>query len=162
MAIHKEKKEEILKKLKEAFAHSESLAFVNFHGLSVDDTNVIRAVLRNAGVSYMVAKKTLIRKALEETSFTGDIPNLEGELGVAWSEDPTAPSREIYTFVKKHNGTLALLGGVFEGAYKDAVGITEIATIPSLEVLRGMFLNVINSPIQGLAISLSKIAEKKA
>jgi len=37
----------------------------------------------------------------------------------------------------------------------------EIATIPSLQVLRGMFVNVINSPIQGLAIALNAIAQKK-
>jgi len=29
------------------------------------------------------------------------------------------------------------------------------------KLLRGMFVNVINSPIQGMAIALSKIAEKK-
>src|SRR3990167_7338986 len=34
-------------------------------------------------------------------------------------------------------------------------------TIPSLQTLRGMFVNVINSPIQGLAIALDAIAKKK-
>ena len=38
----------------------------------------------------------------------------------------------------------------------------EIASIPSLHVLRGMFVNAINSPIQGLVVALNGIADKKA
>lgn len=162
MAINKEKKSEILDKLRTAFADAQGVSFVNFHGLSVDETNTVRSALREAGVSYLVAKKTLIKKALEGSSFEGDIPMLDGELAVAWGNDPTASAREIYTFVKKYNGSLALVGGVFEGSYRDAEGITEIATIPGLDVLRGMFVNVINSPIQGLVVALGQISEKKA
>jgi hypothetical protein len=40
--------------------------------------------------------------------------------------------------------------------------MTAIATIPPVPVLRGMFVNVINSPIQGLVIALDQIREKKA
>jgi ribosomal protein L10 len=43
----------------------------------------------------------------------------------------------------------------------NAAEMTEIATIPSKHTLYAQFVNVINSPIQGLAVSLSKIAEKK-
>ena len=39
--------------------------------------------------------------------------------------------------------------------------MTEIASIPTLQVLRGVFVNVINSPIQGLVLGLNAIAEKK-
>ena len=38
----------------------------------------------------------------------------------------------------------------------------EIASIPPLQVLRGMFVNVINSPIQGFVIALDAIASKKS
>ncbi len=40
--------------------------------------------------------------------------------------------------------------------------MTAIATIPPVPVLRGMFVNVINSPIQGLVIALDKVREQKA
>jgi len=51
---------------------------------------------------------------------------------------------------------------VFQGVYKDAEEMTEIASIPSLQVLRGMFVNVINSPIQGMVIALNAVAEKRS
>jgi ribosomal protein L10 len=92
------------------------------------------------------------------------LPELPGEIAVAWTaaDDVTAPTRGVYAFGKKLKGVLTLLGGVFENAFIDAAGATTIATIPPLPVLRGMFVNVINSPIQGLVVALDKIAQKKA
>jgi ribosomal protein L10 len=37
----------------------------------------------------------------------------------------------------------------------------EIAQIPDRQTLLGMFVNVINSPIQGLAVALNAVAEKR-
>ena len=43
----------------------------------------------------------------------------------------------------------------------DKEQMTEIAQIPDMQTLRAQFVNVINSPIQGLAIALNALAEKK-
>lgn len=163
MAITKDKKREILAKLSDAFTKASSVAFVGFSKLTVADASQLRRTLRSDGVRYVVAKKTLIKKALTERGVAGEMPDLPGEVAVAWTdEDVTAPARGVYGFGKKIKGTLALLGGVFEGAFADAEKINAIATIPPVPVLRGMFVNVINSPIQGLVIALDKIREKKA
>jgi ribosomal protein L10 len=45
---------------------------------------------------------------------------------------------------------------------RNAAAMQEIATIPSMDVLRGRFANVINSPRSRFAIVLSKVSEKKA
>jgi len=151
-----------LRELSDVAKDSTAAVFVNFHGLSVGDTNTLRAELREKGVQYRVAKKTLIRKAFNESSIAGELPALDGELAVAWSmDDATAPAREVYTFQKKHEGKVSILGGVFESAYLDQTHMMDIATIPPMEVLRGMFVNVINSPIQGLVIALNAIAEQR-
>lgn len=160
MALTKDKKSEILEKLK-GIASQDSLVFVNFHGLSVEETTVMRQALREAGVSYFVTKKTLIGKAFENSKIDGAMPSLDGEVAVAWTEgnDVTGPAREIYTFQKKHDGNISILGGVFEGSYQDKTKMEEIATIPSIDVLRGMFVNVINSPIQGFAMVVKAKAD---
>ena len=90
------------------------------------------------------------------------MPALPGEVAVAWTaEDVTAPARGVYEFGRKLKGALTLLGGVFEGAYADAVKIVTIATIPPVPVLRGMFANIINSPRQRFAIALNEVAKTK-
>ena len=163
MAISKDKKREIIAKLSDAFKEASSIVFVGFTKLTVADSSRMRKELSQAGVRYFVAKKTLIRKALAEHGYAGEVPALPGEVAVAWTtEDVTAPSRGIYEHGKKLKGALALLGGVFEGSFADKEKITAIATIPPLPVLRGMFVNVVNSPMQGLVIALDKIHEQKA
>ena len=164
MAISKDKKIEIVAKLESAFKEASSVAFVGFTKLTMKDDSKMRTDLAKAGVKYFVAKKTLIRKALETQGYAGTLPELPGEVAVAWTaaEDVTAPTRGVYEFGKKLKGVLTLLGGVFEKSFIDAQAATAIATIPPMPVLRGMFVNVINSPIQGLVVALDKIAEKKA
>lgn len=162
MAITKAKKQDIIAKTADVIKDAVSIVFVGFNKLTVADTSAMRKSLKSEGTGYYVAKKTLLKRVLSEAGFTGDIPDLPGEVAIAWTTtDATAPARGVHEYGKKHEG-LSILGGVFEGAYMDATGMKAIATIPSVPVLRGMFVNVINSPIQGMAIVLSKIAEKKA
>lgn len=162
MAINKAKKGEIVDKLTDAFKKAESLVFINFKGLSVGNTTQMRSALKKEGVSYSVAKKTLTNRALETQKFEGTIPSLPGELALAWGEDLITPAREVYNFQKKFPENLTILGGVFEGRYMTKSEMEGIATIPSTDVLRGMFVNIINSPIQRFAIALSEIAKSKA
>jgi large subunit ribosomal protein L10 len=163
MAISKDKKREIVAKLGVAFKEASAVAFVGFTKFTVADASKMRRELATAGVRYFVAKKTLIKRALEERGYTGEIPALPGEVAVAWTtDDVLAPARGVYDYGKKLKGVLALLGGVFENAFVDAQKMTALATIPPMLVLRGMFVNVLNSPIQGLVIALDKIREKKA
>ena len=164
MAITKQKKVDIVAKLTDALAEAVSVVFVRFHKISVAETSAVRKALRAEGVSYYVAKKTLIRRALEAKGFTGEIPDMPGEIAIAWAttDDSTVAPRSIYAHAKKLKDALAIVGGVFDGSYFDASQMTAIATIPPVPVLRGMFVNVINSPIQGLVIALDKIRETRS
>lgn len=163
MAITKTKKESVLAKITESLSGAVSVVFVNFKGLSVADTSAVRKTLKDDGIGYYVAKKTLVKRALKDAGYEGDLPAIPGELALAWSrKDATAAARGIYEAGKKHKGALSITGGVFENRFVGQEGMIAIATIPPLPVLRGMFLNVINSPIQGLVIALDKIREQKA
>lgn len=160
MAITKDKKKSILEKL-ESIKDNESVVFVNFKGLPVSDTTAMRHELSKNSIAYYVAKKTLVKKIFTEAGIEGNMPELEGELAVAYAQDATAPAREIFAFQKKHDGKVSIMGGIFEHKFMDKIQMEEIARIPSMHILRGMFVNVINSPIQGFAIALKAIADKK-
>lgn len=161
MAITKAKKQDILTKLEGVKNDSDSIVFVKFNGMNVTDTTLMRAQLREEGVGYFVAKKTLMKRAFDG-KFEGEMPALEGEIAVAYSTDAITPAQQIKGFSDKFGDSIAIVGGVFQGVYKNAAEMTEIASIPPLPILRGMFVNVINSPIQGLVLGLNAIAEKKS
>lgn len=164
MPITKQKKAEIVEGVTAALKDSESVVFVNFHGLKVEEANTLRRQLRDHQVGYTVAKKTLVGRALDTLSLKGERPAFDGELAVAYLSgegDILSPAREVRAFGTAHKDAVAILGGIFEGAYKNKEEMIEIADIPSLDTLRGMFVNILNSPIQGLAVALSAIAETK-
>ena len=161
MAITRAKKGEIVEKLRKAFKDAKSLVFVNFHGLNVANVTQMRRTLKSEGVSYTVAKKTLTKRALAEEGFKGVEPSLEGELALAWGDDLVAPARGVYNFHKKFPESLKIMGGVFEGRFMTVLEMEEIAQIPTPNVLRGKFVNIINSPIQRWVIVLGEIAKVK-
>jgi len=165
MAKTKEQKKVILERLQTAFKSGMPATFVHFKGITVADESEVRKSLKNDGISYFVAKKTLIGKALTDSGVPGTVPALDGEVAVAYAvegNDETLPARAVHEFSKKFGaGRFSILGGIFEKALKGREEIVEIATIPPLQVLRGMFVNVINSPIQGLVIALNQVAERK-
>ncbi len=161
MSITKEKKGTILKKLKGIVDDSKTLVFVGFTGLPVNETTSMRKVLRDKSVGYFVAKKTLMYRALDEGKFEGTRLDLAGEVAMVYGNDAILPAQSVREFEKQYKQQVSILGGVFAGMYKTKDEMTEIALIPTLAILRGMFVNVINSPIQGLVLALNGIAQKK-
>ncbi|MCW9054869.1 MAG: 50S ribosomal protein L10 [Candidatus Pacebacteria bacterium] len=161
MAKTKQQKTETLEQLTDAAKNAGSVVFVNFHGLGVSETNEMRSALKDEGVTYLVAKKTLTKRAIADAGVEGEVPELEGELALAWGDDQIAPARGVQEFAKKHKDSLSILGGIFEHRLVGKEEMITIASIPSLQTLYGQFANVINSPIQGFVFALNAIAEKK-
>jgi large subunit ribosomal protein L10 len=158
--LQKSKKEKIIKDLEEAIKGSESLVFVNFHGLKVNDETMLRRDLRKEGVNYKVSRKTLLARALQGKA-EGEIPALSGEVAIAYSKDQTSSPREIYNFQKAHQGILNILGGIFNGKFVNGAYMMELATIPSKEVLLSKLAFLFKSPMQRLALAVSEVAKTK-
>ncbi len=187
MAVSKVKKGEILEKLKKIIKDSASIVFINFHGLPVKESSTIRKALREKGVGYTVAKKSLTRKALAEGGIEGTMPELPGELGLVflpadatpasnasrsdtgWHQalqaggaDPILGARGVYEFQKKLDKKMQIIGGIFENRFMNQSEMLVISQILALKTLQAQFVNLINSPIQRLVIGLSEIAKLKA
>lgn len=161
MAITKAKKKEIVEKLEKGLKGAQSVVFVNFKGIKVNEQTKLRKTLREQGVGFTVAKKTLVSRALDSMKYEGSKPELGTEFALAWSADNLATHREIGNFAKKSKDQMKVVGGVFEGAYVDANKVIELASIPSLKTLHAQFVNLINSPIQRFALVLNEIAKTK-
>ncbi len=162
MPITIEKKKSLVASLESSLKSANSVVFVKFDKLKVTDVNILRRSLQKEGIGYMVSKKTLLKRALGTRGVTGALPELPGQLAIAYGEDLLSPAREVLAFYKGHKENISIVGGVFESKYMNAEEMMSIATIPPLQTLRGMFVNIINSPLQRLAVALDQIALKKA
>ena len=163
MAKTKAEKGVIIDKLEDAFKTGASSVFVHFTKVTVTEESAMRRALRADGVSYFVAKKTLMRRALEKLGHAHESLPLEGEVAVAYGggEDSTVAARLVHEFGKKFTDKLTILGGIFDGKFVDGVFMTEIATIPSREVLLSKIAFLLKSPIQRLAIAVNEVAKSK-
>ncbi len=168
MAKTRADKEIIVQKLAEALKSSVSAVFVHFKGLDISDEYGMRRTLTEKGVKYYITRKSLMKRAAQAAGIAGVQPELEGEMAVVYGmgaqaqSDVTLAPGAIQAFVNKLGGKLTIVGGISEGKFLTQAEMQTLATIPPVDTLRGMFVNVINSPIQGLVVALSKIAEKKA
>lgn len=158
MALTREKKEEIEKRLTDAITGSQSAVFVNFHGLTTPDANALREALRVRKVRYIVAKKTLLRRALVKASIGGEAPDLAGEVAIAFGEDLVDPAKGVAEFEKTHKESFRILGGVLEKKYRSPDEIAHLATIPSSKELRGQLVGVMHAPVRGFATVLAGTA----
>ena len=150
MAVSKEKKDEILKSLVKEMKEAKSVVFADFQGLSVKDLKEIRSSLREKGVKFQVAKKTLLKIAAKEAGYTEVSEDaMIGPVGAALSmEDEIIAAKLLYQFAKK-NENLKLRGALLNGQVLGQKEVKDLALIPSHEELIAKFVYLIKSPISG-------------
>jgi large subunit ribosomal protein L10 len=123
----------------------------------------LRSSLFGENIHYTVVKKTLWTRATQAVGIKGDAPAVGEELAVVWGDDLLAPARLAYEFGKTHKDSFGIVGGIFDGEFKDAKQMMAIATIPSSRsapLTACAFL--LKSPMQRLAVGLKAVADKKA
>jgi large subunit ribosomal protein L10 len=157
MAITKAKKTTIKDNLENKIKDAESMVFVNFHGLKVSETNALRKSFRSKGLGYTVAKKTLIRLALQNSKIEGTLPTLDGEIAMVYGSDAVLPAKELAVFEKQFKDKVKAVGGVLEGKYMDAAQVKVLSKIPGREVLYGKLVNVMYAPVSGFVRTLNGV-----
>ena len=116
---------------------AQSAVLVDHRGMTVAQDTELRKRLREAGVEYKVYKNTMMKRAFEGTDFAALDEYLEGPSALAVSkEDATAPARILYEFAKEAK-QLEIKAGVVEGKAYNYDELSEIAKIPSREILLG-------------------------
>ena len=155
-----ELKQPIVEEISELLNGAATAVVVDYRGLTVAEDTELRKQLREAGVVYKVYKNTMINFAIKDTEFADLAQHLEGPTAIAvCKDDATAAARVLAKFAKTAEA-LEIKGGVVDGIYYDAVGIGQIASIPSREVLLSKLLGSMQSPITNFARVIKQIAEK--
>jgi large subunit ribosomal protein L10 len=163
MTQTREQKKQALDELKDICDRFETVAFVEFDALKVARSEKLRDELYKEDVTFRVVKKTLLEIALSEADVDGEVPELPGQIALAYGGGVTASARGIDDFeVNEEAEKLAIVGGIFDGEFKDQAQMQAIAQIPGLSDLRGMFVNAISSPISGFALALNERASQSS
>ncbi len=173
MALNKEQKNNIVSDLKQNIEKKKSLVFIGFDGIDVKELTDFRETLKEQGNELKVAKKSLMKIALESKNIDFDPRKLEGEVAMVFGyEDELAPSKLSYNFSKK-NQNVKILGGFLEDTFYEMGDIIKLAQLPSKEQLLGMLVGTLSAPatnlvgvlsgnMRKLVFAISQIRDQKA
>ena len=144
--MNKEEKKEAIDKLHEKFARAKTAVITGYSGINVEQITELRSKLRKAQVEYRVVKNTLARKAAEGTGLEPLKDHFIGPVGIALGyDDVVAPAKVLYDF-NKTQAKLELRIGVLDGKLLKQADIKALASLPSLNALRGMIVGLLQAP----------------
>jgi len=151
MPKSKAQKKEIINELSDKVAKAKSVIFTKFTGLGVKDNESIRKELKTNDGEYYVAKKTLFDLAFKDSKILGlDIRGFEGQVAAVFGfGDEIAPAKVIAKYKKSLEGKVEFIGGILEGKFIDAAGVTVLSNLPSKQELLAKLVGSINAPVSG-------------
>ena len=148
----KSDKERIVAELADQLGSAETLIVADYRGLTNKQLEALRDELLQHGARFRIVKNTLTRRAAEQAGADGLLVMLEGPTAIAFIEsggDPAAVAKALSTTAKATN-VLALRGGILEGRSLSGDEISQLATLPPLDVLRGQLVGAIVAPLTQL------------
>ena len=125
--MKRSEKKELVDKLKGELDNSSSVIVAHYSGLTVNESEQIRAEMRNNGAKFKVTKNRLTKLALEQTKFKDLIDLFKGPTAIAYSDDPVAPAKVSSNFEKKLEN-FKIIGGGNDGEKIDIEKIKFLET----------------------------------
>lgn len=151
----KKEKTTVVEDLRKKLTSAQSIFLTDFTGINVKDISELRRIFRNSSVEYLVAKNTLIKRAVADTPLDQLEPYLVGPTALALTGDDGVNAAKIVAkFTEKHE-TFSVKAGVIREKVIDPGQIKSIASLPAREVILSNLLGTLNSPITGLVYVLN-------
>jgi large subunit ribosomal protein L10 len=154
-------KKESITELSGVFKTSNTVVVAHYSGLSVAQMQTLRKQMKLAGAQVKVAKNRLAKIALKDTDAVAIVPLLKGPTVLAYSGDPVAAPKVAVDFAKA-NEQFVILGGSMGKTALDLNGIKALASLPSLDELRGKIVGLLVSPATKIAQLVNAPAAKVA
>ena len=143
-------KAESITELNGVFKTSNVVVVAHYSGLTVAQMQKLRTQMKQAGASVKVSKNRLAKIALEGTDVVAIGPMLKGPTVIATSNDPVAAPKVAIEFAKA-NEQFVILGGSMGKTVLDVNGVKALASLPSLDELRGKLVGLLVAPATKIA-----------
>ncbi len=154
MALTRKRKEELLALYKEWFGNSQAAFVVEYHGLTMAMVDGLRAKMREAGGEFHVVKNTLAQMALNELGYEVPEGLFQNPVAVGFASEDIAGVAKALVDAKLD--ALTIKGGFMGKEVLDEAKIKQLASLPSLDVLRAQLLGTISAPASKLVRTLAE------
>ena len=149
-------KQVIINNLQEQIDSYSHFYLTDISGLDAADTSDLRRLCFKKEVKLVVAKNTLLRKALENSEKEVDelYEALKGNTSVMFTESGNIPAKLIKDFRKKHKRPILKAAYVEESVYKGEDQLDVLVDIKSKEELIADVVTLLQSPMKTLLSQL--------
>lgn len=166
-------KKEAVVTLTDKVSRAKTIAFAKYHGLTVNQLGQLRAKIKDGGGELVVAKNSLIKRALLKNDLEAPKEDLLGPIATVFAyEDEIAPIKAVAD-TNKTLGFPTFIFGFFGTRKLDVAGLDSLAKIPGRDVLQAQvvgtlaspiigIVNVLNANIRNLAVVLNEIVKSKS
>ncbi len=163
MSANFENKKLVVSEIEGLAKDAKSIVLVDYRGLTVAGATELRDSVRAAGGTYKVYKNRLMKIAFENLGIEFPATDFEGTTAVIFhGSDEVAPAKIALDGSKKYGKDFKLKSGFVAGKYYNTAEITNLANIPSRDVLLAQLLGMLTNPMRSLAVAVSEIAKKNA
>ena len=156
--MRKENKGTVVEQLKGYLNEYPHFYLTNIEGLDAAKTAQLRRACNKGGIRLVVAKNTLLRRALSEseTDFAAIYSALKGNTAIMFTTVANAPAKIIKDFAKdkKEESKLRLKAAYAETGFYGADQLAELVSIKSKEELIGDIVALLQSPIRNVLSAL--------
>ena len=148
--MERAQKVEIVGELHDIFANAGLVVVTHQNGLTVGEATELRRRMREQNATYRVIKNSLTQLAIGDTPYQGLADLFEGPTAIAFSDDPVAAAKVVVDYAKT-NDKLVILGGGLRETVLDLNEVKALASLPSLDELRGKIVGLLNAPATKIA-----------
>ncbi|RKY33975.1 MAG: 50S ribosomal protein L10 [Candidatus Omnitrophota bacterium] len=155
-------RERIVEEIKTKISQSQGYLFIGFNKLKAFAFNQLRNELRKTNAIIFVSKNSLIKRALQEINvddFNGFLKDSTG-LVFIFDEDIVKVCKILVNFSKENENSMILKGGYLKEKRIEESQILELAKLPPRDILLGMAVMSLASPLTGFLNSLNQVILK--
>ena len=164
--MRKENKGTVVEQLKGYLNEYPHFYLTNIEGLDAAKTAQLRRACNKGGIRLVVAKNTLLRRALSEseTDFATLYAALKGNTAIMFTTVANAPAKIIKDFAKdkKEESKLRLKAAYAETDFYGPDQLAELVSIKSKEELIADVVALLQSPIRNVVSALENKDSKEA
>lgn len=153
-------REKIVDEIKENIKEAEGCFFLNFNRVKALSVSQLRNNLRTAGASIYVAKNSLLEKAFDDRKETlNALIGQETAVVFIHDKDIVKTCKALVDFAKE-NEILQIKGGFIKDKPVTSEEVNALSKLPPKEILLGMAVSGIASPLTSFVSTLNQIVLK--
>ena len=156
MSLNLDEKKAVVAEVSKQIENAQAMILAEYRGVGVEDMTSLRAKARNSGVYLKVLKNKLVKRAVEDTSFSSLSEEMVGPLVFGISEDPVAAAKVLNDFAKE-NDLFVIKSGAMPNEMLDVNAIKALASLPSREELLAKLLGTMQAPVAKFVRTLNEV-----